>query len=217
MSSTNNSLDIIKGSSLLEEKDFQIIKDLQEELEDTFQKAQIFRTEVEMEISVLNDIKHPTPDSKYWQAVKEQNVMYIELVSMSYEYRKNSVQLRRLERDINITEDEFDKEDLQIEKEKLIFLMRQQERTAKDRIREIGLWHDIKESLIPHMKYGTKDVNAHQLEGYTRRFINQSHIMGDSGSLPERQNLIGQLSTSISKMKHTDKELWESIEKILPK
>ena len=34
----------------------------------------MFRTETEMQFSVLNDAKYPTKAAKYWQCVREQNV-----------------------------------------------------------------------------------------------------------------------------------------------
>ena len=51
--------------NVLKEHDAQLIRELREELTDTWSKRQIFRTETEMRVSVLNDVKHPTPASKY--------------------------------------------------------------------------------------------------------------------------------------------------------
>jgi hypothetical protein len=39
-----------------------------------FHHVQMYRTQTEMEISVLSDVHFPTPDSKYWQTVREMNV-----------------------------------------------------------------------------------------------------------------------------------------------
>ena len=58
--------------AVLKEEDAQSIVALREELTDTWTKKQIFRTETEMRVSVLNDGKHPTQASKYWQSVREQ-------------------------------------------------------------------------------------------------------------------------------------------------
>ena len=71
----------------------------------------------------------------------------------------------------------------------------------KDRIREIQAWHEIKENLKPEMKYDTINVDKHQLESYTKRWIQQAKIMGDSGSPGERQNLLGQLASGIDHIK----------------
>ena len=56
--------------SVLKPEDAQKIIELKDELTDTWTKKQIFRTETEMRISVLNDCKHPTAASKYWQSVR---------------------------------------------------------------------------------------------------------------------------------------------------
>ena len=86
---------IIKQADILSEIDVKSLSDIAEELKETFVKVQMFRTRTEMEVSVLNEIKHPTPASKYWQSVREQNVMFQELVMLSLEYRKNMVEIRK--------------------------------------------------------------------------------------------------------------------------
>ena len=48
---------------VLSEEQGQVISSLKEELKDNWNKRQIFRTETEMRISVLNDAKHPTEAS----------------------------------------------------------------------------------------------------------------------------------------------------------
>ena len=61
----------IPGSlSILDEDDKKTLSDIQELLGDYWRKRQIFRTKTEAHLSVLNDSKHPTKASKYWQAVR---------------------------------------------------------------------------------------------------------------------------------------------------
>ncbi len=205
------SLDIVKSSNILEGGDFQCLLELKDELRDVFLHSQVFRTRTEMEVSVLNDVKHPTPDSKYWQSVREQNVMFQELVMLSYEYRKNLVEIKKLKRDIEKEKDKLEKELLQIESEKKTFISCNMERTAKDRIREIKEWHQIKQKLLPEMKYSLKDCDEHQLISYTKRWINQFMVMGDKGSPSEKANLIGQLDKGLKVCK--EKGL---LDKVLP-
>lgn len=95
------SFGIIENSLILNIDDLKRIQEMKDELCDVFKKSQIFRTPTEMNISVLSDITHPTPDSKYWQAVREQNIMFQELVMLSYEYRKNNVEMLILQRDLD--------------------------------------------------------------------------------------------------------------------
>ncbi len=191
-------LDIINQSSILAESDWKAVTELKDELFDNFLHAQVFRTRTEMEVSVLNDMYYPTADSKYWQAQREQGVHFHELVMLSYEYRKNQVEIRKLKRKAETERDDLERELLGIEIEKLTFIARNHERVAKDRIREIREWHEIKERLLPQMAHSLTDCNEHQLVAYTRRFIMQYLAMGESGGSPaERQNLISQMDMAI--------------------
>ena len=191
-------LDNINQSNLLSIEDLNSLEELSAELQETFIKTQIHRTRTEMEVSVLNSVKFPTPSLKYWQAMREQNVMFTELVMLSFEYRKNLVEIQILKRKIESEQDGLKRELLQIELEKKIFIGKQQERVAKARIREIKDWSNIKEREAQLMsEEDLKEVDNSQLIGYTKRWINQSIMMGGNGSPTERQNLLGQLRSGI--------------------
>jgi len=189
---------IIQQSEILTKEDADKLTPLTQELVETFKKSQVFRTRTEMEISVLNDLKHPTPASKYWQSVREQNVMFQELVMLSYEYRKNLVEIKQMQKQTETESDELKIELLQIEIDKKMFILKNQEKTAKDRIREIKAWSEIKEREAKKMTTEElADVNEHQASSYTQRWINQTKVMGNNGSPAERQNLLGQLRSGI--------------------
>lgn len=195
---TETPFNIIQQAEILTADDLAILNPLKNELRETFIKSQTFRTRTEMEISVLNDIKHPTPASKFWQSVREQNVMFNELVMLSYEYRKNLIKIKIIQKKIENETDDLQKELLQIEAEKKFFISKQQEKIAKDRIREIKAWSDIKDRESRYMSADElMDVDNHQLISYTQRWIKQSITMGGGGSPAERQNLLGQLRSGI--------------------
>ena len=189
-------LDTIKSTSILKDEDFAFLSSVAEELRDTMEKRQVFRTETEMEVSVLNDIRHPTRASKYWQSVREQAVMFENLVADSFAYRRNEVQIRRLEKQLSEATDEFDREDLQIDLDECIFKRASMEAVAKDRIREIRLWSKIK-SELDDGSFDTTDVNNHQLVSYTQRFILQASNAPADMPVAEANNLKGQLISSI--------------------
>lgn len=201
MSKPMNELDIIKSTSILKADDFAFLSAVADELRDTMEKRQIFRTETEMEVSVLNDIKHPTPASKYWQAVREQAVMFENLVAASFDYRRNEVQIKRLEKKLAEATDEFDREEAQIDLDECEFKRAQMEATAKDRIREIRLWSQIK-SELDDGSFDTKDVNTHQLVSYAQRFILQASNAPADMPVAEANNLKGQLVTAVKELEH---------------
>lgn len=189
---------IILNSEILTTDELKSLEPLKQELKETFVKSQLFRTRTEMEVSVLNDLKFPTPTLKYWQATREQNTMFQELVFLSYEYRKNIIEIQILRRKMDTEKDILEKQLLQIEIEKKRFVSKTQERTAKDRIRELKAWSEIKIREAGMMtKSDLTEVDNGQLIGYTKRWIQQSIVMGQNGSPAERQNLIGQLRSSI--------------------
>jgi hypothetical protein len=191
--------DSIYQSSLLTQKDFVSLKRLANELQETFIKTQVFRTRTEMEVSVLNDLKFPTPASKYWQAMREQSVMFTELVVLSYVYRRTLVEIKILQRDIEAENDDLERELLKIDLDEKIFMLKGQERVAKARARELSNWSEIKAREASQMSaIELADVDNHQLIGYTKRWLKQSIAMGSSGSPSERQNLLGQLRSGIS-------------------
>ena len=186
-----NALDIVNESSILIKKDMSELLSIRRELLQTWETVQIFRTRTEMKISVLNDMKRPTADAKYWQAVREQNVMFQELVLLSYEYRKNILEIMRDERNCNKEKDDIEKALLQVEIDKKKFIGKNMERTAHDRIREILEWSAIKKELLPHLKYGDKDVDAHQLEAMQKSFSRQAKLVNNQTSIAEARNIIG--------------------------
>lgn len=214
-----NALEIIEGANILTKGDWEGLTALKDELRHTWETVQVFRTRTEMEVSVLQDIKHPTPDSKYWQAVREQNVMFTELVGLSYEYRKKSVELRKLQRDLKdltkpwngegsewVAQDELDIELKQIEIEQTKWHMLQMECVAHDRIRELLEWSDIKNKLLPNMKHGDVDVNKHQMESFYKSFNMQATRVTEHTPPADAINLAGKALT-VNRVRKEQSEL----------
>jgi hypothetical protein len=77
--------------AVLKPEDAQEVLRLKEELADNWNKKQIFRTETEMRVSVLNDAKHPTPASKYWQSVREMSAHFDAMMNLSFDMRRADV------------------------------------------------------------------------------------------------------------------------------
>ena len=202
-------LEIVRGSSILTSDDFFNLSALKNELRQTWETVQVYRTRTEMEVSILNDMKRPTPDAKYWQAVREQNVMFVELVNLSYEYRKKAVEIRKLQRDLAVEKDMLERELKQIEIEQNEWYLKNMERMAHDRIREILEWSAIKTELLPHLKYGDEDVNAHQLEAMEKGFNVQAKLVNENTPVADARNIIGlaDMSNKLAKQILGDKNV----------
>jgi len=94
---TKLGVDKIKDVDILEKDDLVSVSKLSKELQRVFEVKQVWRTETEMRYSVLNDVSFPTPASKYWQCVREQDSFFSNLVQLSCDYQKSQGELELLE------------------------------------------------------------------------------------------------------------------------
>jgi len=185
--------------NILDPKDVTDFKNMVDELRDTWTKKQIFRTETEMRFSVLNDMKYPTKASKYWQCVREQNSYLENLMSLSFEYRRDKVKLEKLKQKLEKERDPLEKELIQIEIDEKTYTKANMQLTAKDRMREIRLWSQLKKENDDGT-FNKQDVNQHQLESYHKIMINRKDTLTAGSTQPEVFNILGQLK-SIEKIK----------------
>ena len=180
--------------NILDPNDVTDFKGMVEELRDTWTKKQVFRTETEMRFSVLNDMKYPTKASKYWQCVREQNVYLENLMSLSFDYRRTEVKLKRLQQKLKDENDELKKELIQIDIDEKTYSKANMELTAKDRMREIKLWSQLKKE-VDDGTFDKQNVNTHQLESYHKIMLNRKDTLTAGSSQPEVFNVLGQLQT----------------------
>ena len=194
---------------ILDEKDVQQFKQLLPELKDTWHKKQLYRTETEMRFSVLNDIKHPTPASKYWQSVREQNSHFENLMRLSFDARKNDIEIKKIRLKFKKEKDLLEKELLKVELDEKIYNKASLELIAKHRIREIEHWSRIKKELTAKDKtMDTKDVNTHQLDSYIKRFKHSLQSLTPGTSYSEKVNVISQAVT-LERIQKEEKEKLE--------
>ena len=185
--------------NILDPKDVTDFKGMVDELRDTWTKKQIFRTETEMRFSVLNDMKYPTKAAKYWQCVREQNSYLENLMNLSFEYRRDEVKLKKLKQKLEKEKDPLEKELIQIEIDEKTYAKANMQLTAKDRMREIRLWSQIKKENDDGT-FDKQDVNKHQLESYHKIMLNRKDTLTQASTQPEVFNILGQLK-SIEKIK----------------
>ena len=148
-------------NNILDDDQFKQFKELTSELKDTWHKKQVFRTETEMRVSVLDDGRYPNRAAKYWQCVREQNVFLENLMSLSFDYRKNDIEIKKTHLKIEKEKDDLEKELLKIELDQKIYGKANMELTAKDRMREINLWSNLKKEFDDG-SFDKQNVNTHQ-------------------------------------------------------
>jgi len=183
---------------VLGEEEAKSIEVLQEELADNWRKKQIFRTDTEARISVLNDAKHPTPASKYWQSVREMSAHFDGLVAASFDIKRNAIEKMKLERKLQKAIDKGDdlKEmELRVDLEENIYHAAQMKQTAKDRVRELNMWSKIKSELNDG-SFDDQNVNTHQTKSLPLTLQNRVKSLSPHSAPSEVMNAAGPLSTA---------------------
>ena len=199
-------------NNLLDPNDVKEFKAMTSELRDTWTKKQVFRTETEMRMSVLQDMKYPTKAAKYWQCVREQNVFLENLMNLSFDCRRNEVKLKRLEQKLEKEEDPIKRELYQIDIDEKRYGLANMQLVARDRMREIKLWSTLKKEFDDG-SFDTKDVNTHQLESYHHIMKNKAETLTSGSSQPEVFNVLGQLKT-IERVKKSGEMIYNKKEQI---
>lgn len=183
--------------AVLKPEDAQEVLRLREELADNWNKKQIFRTETEMRVSVLNDAKHPTPASKYWQSVREMSAHFDAMMNLSFEMRRADVERLKLERKMKEAEergDQLDVMEIQIDLDQNLYGKACMEQIAHDRVREIQTWSKIKAELNDGT-FDDQNVNTHQAVSLGLRLENRVKALSDKSEPSEVINALGTFKT----------------------
>ena len=199
-------------NNLLDPEDVKSFKAMTTELRDTWTKKQVFRTETEMRMSVLQDMKYPTKAAKYWQCVREQNVFLENLMSLSFDCRRNEAKIKWLEKKLETETDEYKLEKYKIDLDEARYGLANMQLVARDRMREIKLWSTLKKEFDDG-SFDTKDVNKHQLDSYHHIMKNKAETLSSGSSQPEIFNVLGQLKT-IERVKKSGEMIYNKKEQL---
>ena len=199
-------------NNLLDPNDVKEFKAMTAELRATWTKKQVFRTETEMRMSVLQDMKYPTKAAKYWQCVREQNVFLENLMNLSFDCRRNEAKIKWLEKKIETEKDDYKLEKYKIDLDEARYGLANMQLVARDRMREIKLWSTLKKEFNDG-SFDTKDVNRHQLESYHHIMKNKAETLTSGSSQPEVFNVLGQLKT-IERVKKSGEMIYNKKEQL---
>ena len=181
-------------TNLLEQEDLSSFKGMVDELRDTWTKKQMFRTETEARFSVLQDNRYPTKASKYWQCVREQSSYLDNLMTLSFDYRRNEAKIKWLETKIESEKDEYKLSKYEIDLDEARFGKASMEKVAKHRMREIKMWSKLKGEFNDG-SFNDKDVNQHQLDSYGMQYHEKAKTLNPNSSESEVFNVMGQLQS----------------------
>jgi len=210
---TEAGLQKIEEVSLLSGDNLKKIKDIAPALVESWQKERIWRTEVEMSFSVLNDTKFPTLGLKYQQARREQEVHFRNLMYLATEYEEKQGELIELEGDIEVLEQNTELNE-KVKKGKLIQLgakvkrcewqLTEMQKAGHHRVREVTTWEKLKKQMeeenasLPNPE-NLDDYDTVQANGYGIRW--QKELENELKSPNAKGNRIGVLEGSLSALK----------------
>jgi len=181
-------------NNLLEPQDLTDFKGMVDELRDTWTKKQMFRTETEARFSVLQDNRYPTKAAKYWQCVREQASYLDNLMTLSFDYRRNEAKIKWLEGKVQTEKDDYKLTKYEIDLDECKFAKASMEKVAKHRMREIKMWSKLKKEFNDG-SFNDKDVNEHQLESYGRQYAEKAKQLTEHSSDTDKFNVLGQLQS----------------------
>jgi hypothetical protein len=181
-------------NNLLEVNDLNDFKGMVDELRDTWTKKQMFRTETEARFSVLQDNRYPTKAAKYWQCVREQSSYLDNLMTLSFDYRRNEAKIKWLQGKVEKEQDEYKLTKYEIDLDECRFAKASMEKTAKHRMREIKMWSKLKLEFNDG-SFNDKDVNQHQLESYGMQYAAKAKQLTENSSDTDKFNVLGQLQS----------------------
>ena len=172
----------------------------------------IWRTRVEAEVSVLNDLHFPTPSSKFHQAAREQVVFFDNLHRLSFDYRRKLLELEEIDRKIEASEPgSIEARRLEIDREEAIYMLSVYQHEGRERVREIVMWEEIKQKCLesdPNIH--PADKNADQLKGFTLSYIRKLPAALKAENDPgAANNIIGQAMTGLAECDRLNIDLGE--------
>ena len=167
-------------------------------IKNSFEKSTVFRTAIELRFSVLSDLKHPTPDAKYWQLVREMQVHSSELAKLFYDAELQKIKIARLERDLAETNDDLEAKELDIKIKQAELIYSQMKRVAEGRIAELKNQHLFMEELKPKMLFGIEDPVRHQAFSYALARTNEVCMVNNNAAPADKRNIVGRYITAMN-------------------
>lgn len=169
---------------------------LAEEIQTAWSNQVVWRTFTEANFSVLNDVKFPTPASKYHQSTREQLVFYEQTVLLSFDFREKQIDLSETLEKLETAEG-YEKQRLEVKRDRLLFEIEGMKLQAKDRVRELKMWSDIKANLDDG-SFDTANKDTDELIHLTVRYCREAMLIDpkatDVGAVV---NIIGQATTCL--------------------
>lgn len=207
---TTNIQDVI---TILPKEESKWVNDNHDFLMECWNKKQIFRTETDMRLGVLNSFKHPTPAAKYWQSVRELEAQFSSLIIDSFDIRRLNIKKLRLQKKLETAiqrDDELKIMEIRIDLEEILFNLASATQSASDRVRELKTWQRIINELDDGT-FDTKNPNTHQALSHSEYWKNRQKSLTEHSDHSDIINVMGSVQ-NVNDLVESDGKLLNFIE-----
>jgi len=167
-----------------------------------FKDIVFFRTPTLLRLSVLNDLDHPTLESKYWQLVNEMYAHSTGLADLIFDIELKQVEIDELESKFQ-TGDGFQKRRDEIELRRARFALVNMQKTANARIEEIHNQNTAMEDIKTELQKQGVDIekqtiNDHQLRTFAVAWTNEVCNITEHTDVNDRKNITARWVTCMN-------------------
>ncbi len=125
---------------------------------------------------------------------KRTSSMYENLVWLSFDFRKDKIELEKTTELYEKTSDKHEKQLLEIEIDKIKWRLENAKRVGNDRVREIEAWSKLKKELDDG-SFDTESVETHKLEDMYKSLVARADVLTPHHGPSEILNVHGPLDT----------------------
>ena len=115
-------------------------------------------------------------------------------MQLSFDARKNDIEIKQKLKELEEEKDEFKKELIQVEIDQKTYGKASMQLVASHRMREVSEWSNFKK-IYNDGTFDDKNVDTHQLLSYKKIMKNRKNTLTPGSSQPEVFNVLGQMQT----------------------
>lgn len=193
-------------NTFLSKDQIKTLENAKENIIDSFNTVTMFRTPALLRLSVLNDVTHPTPDSKYWQLKNEMYAHSIGLNELMYDIEEKLIDLDKINYELKQETERFELRRLEVKRKRIEFELVSMQKTADARIKEINNQNKLLNELKDHLEYSKTDQSEHQLHALSISQTNKVCNITEHTDIDSKNNIINVWVTCMNVLKEIKDE-----------
>lgn len=192
-------LEAIRPMTIIKQEDQQFLIEKKEHFAQVFAKTHIWRTDTQKR-SIVSDSYHPTPHSKFHQAMLEQKVQLEQTFYLAKDFEMKKLEIEELLLDLEelgeTARDELKRKKIQIEVQFKKYELDQMIIAMNYRMSEVKGWQVIQEELLKEMRDSGMDEefiwskNAGEVESMFFTTLNNLQALPRTTNSGEVNNLL---------------------------